>query len=255
MMSKLSNVGAAVTLCLLGVGVRAGEVTSEDASVRWDANFVDVQTATVAHRFKISAGALTRVAWVDRKSGDDLLQNRSCEDFRLQVDGKSVSSSEPGWRIETPACEKLTHGELRLRLQLTRDDLRVVRYYVAYPRLSLIRGWLEITMLGKGPLVLNDPPLAAFSTVGAPVDLKWMSGAELLGDSWRLRTERLGPDARKFDSYDPPPTLADVKLPGDGVDVRIVHNGQPIWPAEGWAHSATFRGRPAPRRRRESPRR
>ena len=192
----------------------------------------------VKHRFDISNGNLRRVAWVDRKSGVDLLRFGSVDDFQLLVDGHVLPSSEPGWQIEPPECEQLTHGELQLRLELTRDDLRVVRYYLLHPHLSLVRGWLEITKLGAGEVLLADPPLASFTMAGTPLDLKWMSGAEAFGDSWRLRTERLGSDARTFDSYDPPPKPANAALPGDGIDARITLNGKPIWPELNWSHSA-----------------
>ena len=150
MMSRLSTLAGALVSCLLGTACVAGELTSEDATIHWNDGLIELQTAVVAHRFQIADGKLIRVAWIDRKSGGrDLLQNGPIADFQLQVNGGVLSSPDPGWRIAEPACEKLAHGELRLKLELTRNDLRVVRYYVVYPRISLVRGWLEIAALGK----------------------------------------------------------------------------------------------------------
>jgi hypothetical protein len=239
MTRSLRTLVGALVICLLCSACAAGEVTSEDATVRWSDQVIEFQTAAVEHQFTITNGTLVRVAWVDRKNGaTNLLRNHPIEDFRLQIHGGVLSSADPGWRIATPVCEKLAHGELRLRLELTRDDLRVIRSYIVYPHISLVRGWLEITALGPAPTILADPPLASLAMAGASLDLKWMSGAELTGDSWKLRTERLGADARRFDSYDPPPGMAHVQLPGDGTDARILLNDKPIWPAAGWAHSA-----------------
>ena len=156
-----------ILACLIGTQCVAGEVTSEDAAVRWDSSHIEIETAAVAHRLDVSSGALRRIAWVDRKTGVDLLQNRPIEDFRLLVNGGILSSATPGWRIEPPVCKKLDHGELQLSLELTRDDLRIVRHYRVYPGISLVRGWLEITMLGTSDLVLGNPPLACASRTGS----------------------------------------------------------------------------------------
>ena len=231
------TVGVLFLICLTALA-NAGEARSGDAVVRWREDAVELETAAVRHRLDLSAGALRRVGWLNRKTGADLIAGRSVEDFALFVDGEQVSSMEPGWAIGAPSCEILKHGEVLFRLPLSRGGVTVTRFYVIHPGISLVRGWLEITNRRETEVVVADPPIQALVHGGAALELKWMSGAELFGDSWRLRTERLGGSERVFDSYDPPPGAAHVKLPGDGVDARILLNGEPLWPAEGWAYSA-----------------
>jgi len=230
-----------VTLTLvigLALAAHAGELRSDDAVVRCRPDALELETSAVRHRLDLTGEALRRVAWLDRKTGVDLLQGGSVEDFAVTVNGERLSSATPGWRIGEPVCETLRHGELRVRLPLSRDGLAVTRTYVVHPGLSLVRGWLEITNAGAAEVTLADPPIQSLVHRGPALELRWMSGAELFGDSWRMRTEPLGPKARVFDSYDAPPGAAEAKLPGDGIEARILLNGQPVWPTEGWAVSA-----------------
>jgi len=215
------------------------EVRSEDARVRWDSGSLELETRRVRHGFSLEAGALRHTAWIDPSRGADLLDGEAMEDFRLTVNGQPWSSAEPAWRIAEPAVRRLEHGELQVALALEREGLQVTRFYLLYPGLSLGRGWLEIRNLGPAEVELTDPPIVALAFHAAglhpPVELWWMSGAECFGDSWKMRREAIPAGGRFFDSYDAP---AGLTLPGDGVDARILLNGQPLWPAEGWAHSA-----------------
>lgn len=215
--------------------VSAGEVRSEDATVRWNAETVELETSRVLQRFSLEGGALRRTAWIDRQNGTDLLAGRPVEDFRLTVNGQPVSSADPGWQIAEPVAQRLAHGELRVDLRLEREGVQVTRFYVLHPGLSLVRSWLEIRNAGPAEVELADPPIASFAFRKTQAELLWMSGAECFGDSWKMRSEAIPAEGRHFDSYDPPQGAA---LPGDGVDARILLNDQPLWPAEGWAYSA-----------------
>lgn len=227
---------------LLFVGVtvlvNATGLRSDDAVVRWRPDAVELETAAVRHRLDLSGGCLRRAAWVHRSTGADLLAGQAVEDFALTVDGERVSSADLGWTVGAPSCERLAHGELLLKLPMSRGPIAVTRFYVVYPGLSLVRGWLEITNRGQAETVISDPPIQFLALAGTALDLKWMSGAELFGDSWRLRTEPVSGQEKFFESYDPPPGAANAKLPGDGVDARILLNGKPLWPTDGWVHSA-----------------
>ena len=231
-----------LTALILAVGLlvaaHAGELRSGDAAIRWRHGALELETAAVRHRFDTSGKALRRVSWLNKQTGCDLIGGGAAEDFALTINGERVSSADPVWQVGQPACDELEHGELRVSLSLTRGGLTVTRAYVLYPGLSLTRGWLEIANTGADVITLGDPPIESLRHDGTPLELKWMSGAELSGDSWRLRTEPLAPEGRVFDSYDVPPTAAAAKLPGDGIEARILINGEPLWPAEGWVESA-----------------
>ncbi len=221
--------------CLAG-GPGAEEVRSEDAVVRWRGDAIELENDAMRLRLSLANGTLVRTAWRNQRSGIDLLGTGPVEDFAVEADGRALSSAEPGWEVGAPACEVLAHGEIRLRLTLARGGLRVTRTYLLCPGISLLRGWLEIGNGGTAPVRLADPPIATLPHGWAADRLTWISGAEQSGDSWRMRTEPLT-GAREFDSYDAPSPVGGG-LPGDGVDARIVLNDAPLWPAEGWAHSA-----------------
>lgn len=229
---------ATITIaCVLAAHCWSGELRSEDAAVRWRADAIELETTAVRHRFQIADGAFRRVSWLNRRTGRDLLNKAPTADFVLTVNRTLVSSAEGGWRLEEPRCTRLPDGELEVTITLARDGLTVRRHYVVHPGISLVRGWLEVTNSGDRWLRLTDPPIVRLSQRGA-TRLKWMSGAELFGDSWRMRTEELLEGTRIFDSYDAPPGAHEAALPGDGVNVRILVNDRQIWPETGWVHSA-----------------
>jgi hypothetical protein len=223
---------------ILVTGASAGELRSDDAVIRWRGDAIELETVAVRHRLDLSGGALRRTEWAGRDRSANLLAGRPAEDFSVDLDGQRVSSATPGWTIGAPECERLSHGELRLRLPLRRDGVTVTRCYVLYPGLSLVRGWLEIANAGGDAVAVSNPPIASLDHGGSGLDLLWMSGAEQAGDSWRLRTEGLALKPRVFDSFDPPVAAAQPAAGPDGVEARILVNGRPVWPAEGWAHSA-----------------
>lgn len=208
-----------------------GRVESGPARVEWDAGELRLDSGAGGHRFSLDGG-LRHVAWL-AAGGDDVLGGAR-PDFVLSVDGEPVPS-DADWTVAEPVCTRLDEGELRIDIRLERAGLTVTRHYLVYPGLSLLRGWLEIENTGTATVRLADPPIAdvALDTAGT---LRWMSGAELFGDSWRMRGEPLGAEPRVFDSYDPPPNAALLRQ-GDGVEARILLGDRPIWPAEGWAHS------------------
>jgi len=215
-----------------------GQAVSEDAAVRWGPGEIVLENNVARYELDLSDRRIARRSWVNKRTGWDFLQGTPIEDFAVSIDGVRLSSAEPGWDVDRPRCHLLEHGELEVRIAASRDGIRVTRYYIVYPGISLLRGWLEVRNDSDRTVTLADPPVQTVSHRGADLELKWMSGAELFGDSWRMRTEPVSWEERTFDSYDAPPTAAEAKLPGDGVDARILLNGQPLWPPGEWAHSA-----------------
>ena len=232
------TIGVAAIMCMTASGCWAGEMRSEDASVRWRPGAIEFETRAMRQRLDTSGGGLRRVAWLNKRTGTDLLGRGPVGDFALTIDGERVSSADAGWGIGEPTCERLEHGELHLSVPLTRGGIDVTRHYLMHHGLSLVRGWLEVTNAGPKSVTVDDPPIVSLSCPADEVDLKWMSGAELFGDSWRMRTEPMTAEPRVFDSYDAPPSAGDAALQGDGTDARITLNGEQVWPEAGWAHSA-----------------
>ncbi len=235
---QATMIGVMVAMSMTANDAHCGEVRSEDAVVRWRSGAVELETSAARLRLGTEGGRLQRVSWLNKRTGTDVLAGKPVEDFALIINGERVSSASPGWEVGEPTCERLAHGELRLSLPLTRDGVRATRYYVAHHGLSLVRCWLEIANAGTEPVAVADPPIISLAQSSGEADLKWMSGAELFGDSWRMRTEPLTGEDRVFDSYDAPPTATGAALQGDGIDARIVVNETQVWPETDWARSA-----------------
>ena len=223
-------------LTCLATCAASREVASKSARVTLGEDSVDLDSGLSLLRLETGGGRLCRAAWVNKSTGLDLLGGHATEDFRLTINGASLSSAETGWEVAEPYCEILSHGELQVRLTLSRGGLQVTRHYVVFPGISLLRGWLEIANAGGEEIVVTDPPIVSVASANAG-DLKWMTGAEQFGDSWKMRTETLSAEARGFDSYDPPPAVAALPGANDGTAGRILLNEKPVWPAEGWAVS------------------
>ncbi len=231
-------IGAMAAMCVSATEGWTGEAHSEDAAIRWRPGAVELETRAVRLRLDTTGGGLRRTAWLNRRTGTDLLGQGLAEDFALTINGERVLSATPDWEVGEPAVMRLQHGEVELALPLTRRGVHVSRHYVVHPGLSLLQTWLKVTNEGPESVTVADPPIVSLSHPAGKADLKWMSGAELFGDSWRMRTAALAGERRLFDSYDAPPSAAEAALPGDGTDARIIVNETQLWPETGWAHSA-----------------
>jgi len=214
---------------------QSGEVRSDDAVVRWTRDALLIETEPARCRYDLSHG-IRRTAWIDRRTGVDLLSGQAVDDFQLRLDGAEVGSAGEGWSCNGVRCERGPHGELEVEVALSYRNARVTRHYIVYPRLSLLRSWLEVTAV-DGAVSVETPPVASLADLGRCSVLHWMTGAELTGDSWRLRTEELTDRPRVFDSYDPP-DASRLVVPGDGIDAYVLCGGRQVWPTEGRAHSA-----------------
>ncbi len=217
----------------------AGESRSDDAVVRWTDRTIELETRAVLLRLDMpAAGGLRRSAWVNRSTGVDVVAGGTQADFSVTVDGQLLSSTDASFVVKSVACQRTEHGALHVTLRVAHPKVGIARHYVVHPGIGLIRGWLEISNVARTPVRVGEPSIAGARHGGRELDLLWMSGAELPGDSWRMRREPLRGARRVFDSYDSPPGATSAALPGDGVDTQIRLNDRVIWPEAGWAHSA-----------------
>ena len=156
---------------LLAIAVSADEVQSEDAAVVWDGSTLELRSAAAIQRFSLADGGLRRTSWVVTAGGVDLLAGQAVEDFAIMCEGRRLSSADAGWTIADPLVEKLSHGELRVALTLSREGLEVTRLWTVYPGISLVRGWLEIGNAGQGLCASTPPVLSLQRRGGAGADM------------------------------------------------------------------------------------
>lgn len=216
-----------------------GESRSDDAVVRWTDRVIELETRAVLLRLDTPAsGGLRRSSWTNRSTGVDVLAGAREADFSVALDGQALPSTDASFVVESVTCQRTEHGALHATLAIAHPSVHIARHYVVHPGLSLIRGWLEITNTAGRPVRVAEPSIASIRHNGRALDLLWMTGAELFGDSWRMRREPVLGARRVLDSYDSPPGATGAALPGDGVDLQIRVNGRAVWPEAGWARSA-----------------
>ena len=118
------------------------------------------------------------------------------------------------------------------------------RAIVLYPGSSIVREWVTFKNAGTVPLPIHEPcflNLTVQPGAGTSPDFSWMSGGENNPGSWKLKTESLNPaKPRKFDSYEPFPAemIGAQQFLGDGIDAKVLLNGQQVWPATNWQYVA-----------------
>lgn len=172
--------------------------------------------------------------------------------FRSKLSGRELARPsgelEPGgWSLVGAQSAKLKQGELRLDITVARGSARMTKSYVVHPGSSVIREWATIKNVGAAPLEIIDPDfLELTANLGdlASLDFNWMTGGAYMPATWKLVTESFtAGQTRAFDSAEPFPTQVFTEadwesvFPGRGVEARILHNGVPVWPREGWAYA------------------
>ena len=154
------------------------------------------------------------------------------------------NGSTGGWRLIGSKQSKLSQGELQLDITLQRSALQVRKSYMLYPGSSIMREWVTFKNAGTVPLAISNPCFLNITVqlgAGQPPNFMWMSGGENDPGSWKLKSESLNPlKPRQFDSYKPFPAemLGAQQFPGDGIDAKVLLNGQQVWPATGWKYVA-----------------
>ncbi len=217
---------------------------ASDASIRRHDNSFTLCTASVERTIAFRDGRLLLTSLKDRSTTRQLLPAKTAiPDFSLLVGPNRtlITSATPGWKLVDANEFRLSQNERRLDLTLEREQLRITRSYILYPRSSIIREATTITNLSDSPLIVAEPTFHCLaSVVGAldSTDFFWITGAHNVPGLWDLKTEKLAPNIpRTFDSYDPPPH-EQTPPRGDGINARIELNQKQIWPQSGWAYSA-----------------
>lgn len=220
-----------------------GRATAGEAGgyIEADGTSWKLGTATVEKVVALRDGRLVLTSFKDKASGFDLAPGDASSSelgFGLEAADNRITGATGGWQLVAAEQSKGAQGELQLDLRLQHDTLEVTKTYVVYPESSIVREWATFKNVGTSPVTVVNP---SFLTVGLntgkpeTTDFLWMTGGENQPGSWDLRTETLATDKpRTFDSYEPfPLDLSKVSMPGDGVNVRILHNDKQVWPEEG----------------------
>ena len=178
-------------------------------------------------------------------SGRELVSPGAASDeFFASVNGNTWSGSMGGWKLVRSKVTKLSQGEQQLDVSLRREALEVTKSYVVYPGSSIVREWVAFRNAGDTPLRILEPGFLNLNVrpgEARALDFSWMSGGENNPGSWNLKTESLNPaKPRQFDSYEPFPAemLGAQQFLGDGIDAKILLNGQQVWPATNWQYVA-----------------
>jgi hypothetical protein len=226
----------------LATTATAAETTSGDATIRHEGTTWVVSTATVERTLAFEQGRLVSSSFKNKRGGREMIKPGAPVD-ELSAAVVGYAGTGP-WTLQRSDVTRLKQGELQLELTAARAPLAVTKTYVIYPGSSVIREWVAIANAGKEPITIVEPGflnLSARLGEASSLDFHWMTGGENHPGSWVLKTESLNPaKPRKFDSYEPFPTGSPI-YPGDGVDVKIAHNGKQVWPETGWKYVANAR--------------
>ncbi|MHB0998354.1 MAG: alpha-amylase family protein [Armatimonadota bacterium] len=217
---------------------------SKDAFIRQDGTSWTFGTSKVERTVALENGVYALESFIDKTDNRDLIiGGTSSEEFAVSLDGESnpVTGRSSGWQLVDSRKSKLKQGELQLDVTLRRESLLVTKSYVIYPGSALIREWVTYKNAGSAPIEVSNPGFLNFAVNPRSLrtlDFHWMTGAENRPGGWKLITEKLrvGKE-RKFDSYDPFKVESDYKLPGDGINAKIMLNDRQVWPESGWVYS------------------
>ena len=221
---------------------------ADEVEVQQHGNQWTLRTAQSERVVALENGQLVLKRFTDLTTGRELVANGAAAEEFLSpvVAGTELRIGSAGsWRLIDSKQSKLSQGELQLDITLQRDALQVTKSYVLYPGSSIVREWVTFKNAGTGSAGhLRSVLSQSHRSAGAHGSLRissWMSGGENNPGSWKLKTESLDPaKPRRFDSYDPFPAemLGAQQFPGDGIDAKILLNGQQVWPATNWQYVA-----------------
>jgi hypothetical protein len=227
--------------------VAGATACADKADIRQRGNQWTLRTSRMERVIALEDGRLVLERFTDRTTGRELVARGAVvEEFLAPVaDGaERPNASTGGWRLLGWKQSRLPQGERQLDITVQRDALQVTKSYLLYPGSSIVREWVTFKNAGTVPLPIREPcflNLAVQPGAAQPPDFSWMSGGENQPGSWNLKTESLNPaKPRKFDSYEPfPAEMAGAQqFPGDGIDAKVLLNGQQVWPAAGWQYVA-----------------
>ena len=232
--------------------VAVATACAEKADIRQRGNQWTLRTSRMERVLTLEDGKLRLKSFTDKISGRELApQDDASEEFLVCLGNNTnrLSSASGGWKLIGSKATKLNQGERQLDITVQRDALQVTKSYVVYPGSSIVREWVTFKNVGTVPFPIREPcflNLTIQPGAGQSPDFSWMSGGENQPGSWKLKTEALNPaKPRKFDSYEPFPIemRGRQEFLGDGVDAKVLLNGQQVWPANGWHYvsNATVR--------------
>ena len=209
-LSRLCSLALAGLWCVFPgeAAAQPEETRSGDAYVRFDAQQQQwiLGTARAERTIVLADGQFGTTSLRNVRTGvDHFARAPRLDEFRVTVDGQTLTGASGGWTLAESDVSVLPQGEIALVLALAGERLRVEQTYVVYPETAIVRQWTRYQNASSRPLVITDPH---FLAAQLPMDgpdrmLLYMTGGGYQTGSQMLKEVPLTSTfSRTFDSAD-----------------------------------------------------
>jgi hypothetical protein len=193
------------------VGGQAARSESQDAYAFIDekARTLVLGTAVVQAKLQLSRGKYLLKSLLNKTTHREYVsENSVSEDFRVTVDGKTITGASGDWRWVSAGAKVLSDGEIKATVRLENELLQVERAYVVYAGTGIIRQWATFQNRSDSTITLSNPymlDLRLSANEAANKTLSYMTGGGDYSGSQILKQVPLTPSySRTFDSTDKP---------------------------------------------------
>ena len=171
----------------------------------------------VEQRLQLRDGRYTLSSLANKVNGRQYVSDSSPGDeFRIEVDGKTLTGMGGGWSSRGGETSVLSQGEIQLTVHLQNGSMRVDRFYIIYPGTSVIRQWTVFQNVSSRALAISNPYFLAARLRPertSALTLYYMTGGGSFTGSQMLKEVPLSADyVRSFDTAD-----KDEVIPLEGV--------------------------------------
>ncbi len=188
-MAGIVAASAAAALPLGAGSAAAGTVTSQDASVTYDAaaGTWTLRTATLERVLRFSAGTFQQTSLLNRATGRQFQQSGVSAEFRVRAGGVDHRGSSGGWTLVGQTTGRRADGVLVLTIDLQNAVLGVRRTYLLYPGTAFVEDRTHVTNRTAGPLEVTDCSAVSMRVLGGDasrVQLYTMTGDKASTSPW-----------------------------------------------------------------------
>ncbi len=148
----------AMLFLVLPAGAIASTTTSHDAYARIDeqTGTLVIGTTNVEEKVQLTHGDFLLKSFQNRITHREYIADGSLSDeFRVTVNGKTLTGAGGGWTWVGAAAKVLTQGEIEATVRLQSQLLEVEKHYVVFPNTSIIRQWVVFKNRSEDPLTLG----------------------------------------------------------------------------------------------------
>jgi len=156
-----------------------------------------------------AGGVFTMKSLTDAAAHNYVASGSVSPEFSVNWGGTALSGSTAGWTCSAGAATASTYGGqpvLKVAITLARTGIQVTQSYTVFPDTPLIqqnttyKNTAAAAALVTKPSILDNRLMAGEQ---AQTDVKYIRGAEILEDSWKLQSERMTNSyIRDFNSSD-----------------------------------------------------